>query len=168
MRLCWWFTKSCPPLVTLRTVTCQAPLSMEFSRQEYWSGLPFPSPETRFTHLSNSVNQSPCPGSERSQGAVSVVPREYFGSDPASQAPLHFPACRSSPSNSADKRPGEGKIKQQSCSEITLGKVLIQHHGAVKGDSATSAGDHQPGVGAPPIIHSPKRTGQEMAVRVFC
>ena len=24
------------------TVTCQAPLSMEFSRQEYWSGLPFP------------------------------------------------------------------------------------------------------------------------------
>ena len=22
-----------------------APLSMEFSRQEYWSGLPFPSPE---------------------------------------------------------------------------------------------------------------------------
>ena len=26
------------------TVTCQAPLSTEFSRQEYWSGLPFPSP----------------------------------------------------------------------------------------------------------------------------
>ena len=27
------------------TVTHQAPLSMEFSRQEYWSGLPFPSSE---------------------------------------------------------------------------------------------------------------------------
>ena len=26
------------------TVTHHAPLSMEFSRQEYWSGLPFPSP----------------------------------------------------------------------------------------------------------------------------
>ena len=25
-------------------VARQAPLSMEFSRQEYWSGLPFPSP----------------------------------------------------------------------------------------------------------------------------
>ena len=25
------------------TVTCQAPLSMGFFRQEYWSGLPFPS-----------------------------------------------------------------------------------------------------------------------------
>ena len=26
------------------TIARQAPLSMEFSRQEYWSGLPFPSP----------------------------------------------------------------------------------------------------------------------------
>ena len=26
------------------TVACQAPLSMECSRREYWSGLPFPSP----------------------------------------------------------------------------------------------------------------------------
>jgi len=26
------------------TVAYQAPLSMEFSRQEYWSWLPFPSP----------------------------------------------------------------------------------------------------------------------------
>ena len=30
--------------VTPRTVACQALLSMAFSRQEYWSGLPFPSP----------------------------------------------------------------------------------------------------------------------------
>ena len=27
------------------TITCKSPLSMEFSRQEYWSGLPFPSPK---------------------------------------------------------------------------------------------------------------------------
>ena len=26
------------------TVGCQAPLSMEFSRQDNWSGLPFPTP----------------------------------------------------------------------------------------------------------------------------
>ena len=26
------------------TVVCQAPLSMEFSSQEYWRGLPFPPP----------------------------------------------------------------------------------------------------------------------------
>ena len=30
--------------VTLWTIACQAPLSMGFSRQEYWSGLPFPPP----------------------------------------------------------------------------------------------------------------------------
>ena len=36
--------KSCPTLATPQTVACQAPRSMEFSRQEYWSGLPFPSP----------------------------------------------------------------------------------------------------------------------------
>ena len=29
---------------TLRTVALQGPLSMGFLRQEYWSGLPFPSP----------------------------------------------------------------------------------------------------------------------------
>ena len=66
--LCWVFTVTCgilvpcprtelgPLVVTVLslshiqlfatpwTVTCQAPLSMEFSRQESWSGLPFPSP----------------------------------------------------------------------------------------------------------------------------
>ena len=31
-------------LPTPQPVACQAPLSMGFSRQEYWSGLPFPSP----------------------------------------------------------------------------------------------------------------------------
>ena len=36
--------KSCPTLVISWTVVCQAPLSMGFSRQEYWSGLAFPSP----------------------------------------------------------------------------------------------------------------------------
>ena len=30
------------PSATPWTVACQAPLSVEFSRQEYWSGLPFP------------------------------------------------------------------------------------------------------------------------------
>ena len=30
--------------VTLQTIACQAPLSMGFPRQEYWSGLSFPPP----------------------------------------------------------------------------------------------------------------------------
>ena len=33
--------KSCLTLATLWTVACQAPLSMGFSRQEYWSGCNF-------------------------------------------------------------------------------------------------------------------------------
>ena len=37
-------TKSCPTLATPWIVVCQAPLSMRFSKQEYQSGLPFPSP----------------------------------------------------------------------------------------------------------------------------
>ena len=36
---------------TLWTVTCQAPLSMEFSRQEYWSGLPCLPQTNHFTSL---------------------------------------------------------------------------------------------------------------------
>ena len=36
--------KSCLTLAILWTVACQVPLSMEFSNQEYWSGLSCPSP----------------------------------------------------------------------------------------------------------------------------
>ena len=41
---CCWVTKLCPTLETPWTVARQAPLSMEFSRQEYWSRLSFPAP----------------------------------------------------------------------------------------------------------------------------
>ena len=38
-------THLCPTLCDpIDYIACQAPLSMEFSTQEYWSGLPFPSP----------------------------------------------------------------------------------------------------------------------------
>ena len=44
--MCVCESLSCVRLfATLWTIACQASLSMEFSRQEYWSGLPFPSPE---------------------------------------------------------------------------------------------------------------------------
>ena len=35
---------SCPTLCSSVTVALQAPLSMRFSRQEYWGGLPCPPP----------------------------------------------------------------------------------------------------------------------------
>ena len=48
------------------TVARQAPLSMEFSRQEYWSGLPFPPPEESSQH--------------RSQTHVSCIAGRFFAS----------------------------------------------------------------------------------------
>ena len=36
--------QSCPTLSDPWTAAFQAPLSMGFSRQEYWSGVPLPSP----------------------------------------------------------------------------------------------------------------------------
>ena len=42
--------KSFPTLATPWTIACQAPLSMGFSRQEYWSGLPFPPPAYSLYH----------------------------------------------------------------------------------------------------------------------
>ena len=47
--------------VTPRSAACQAPLSMDFSRQEYWSGLPFLSPYNFFkkhTYVTTSTNLS--------------------------------------------------------------------------------------------------------------
>ena len=38
------FAQSCPTLCSPMTAALQAPLSMGFSRQEYWSGWPFPAP----------------------------------------------------------------------------------------------------------------------------
>ena len=62
--------KSCLTLNTPWIVACQAPLSMGFSRQEYWSGLPFPSPRD----LSN-------PGIEPRSSALQVdsLPSELLG-----------------------------------------------------------------------------------------
>ena len=49
------------------TVDHQAPLSIEFSRQEYWSGLPCPPPGDR-----------PCPGTEAVSLMSPALPGELF------------------------------------------------------------------------------------------
>ena len=50
---------SCLTFVTPWTLACQAPLSMGFLRQEYCSGLPFPSPgdlpDPRIEHVSPAL-----------------------------------------------------------------------------------------------------------------
>ena len=57
--------KSCPALATPWIVAYQTALSRGFSRQEFWSGLPFPSPMTEIARskiLRNcqTVSQSGC------------------------------------------------------------------------------------------------------------
>ena len=61
---------SCLTLATLWTVACQAPLSIEFSWQEYCSGLPFPSPR-----------DLPNPGTEPGSAALQAdsLPSELPG-----------------------------------------------------------------------------------------
>ena len=47
---------------TTWTVACQAPLSVGFSRQEYWSGLPFP-----------PLGDLPDPGIEPTSPALAMI-----------------------------------------------------------------------------------------------
>ena len=50
-------TQSCPALCNTMAYSHQAPLSMEFFRQEYWTGSPFPSPGD----LTNTGIEPRCP-----------------------------------------------------------------------------------------------------------
>ena len=64
MLSCAWFCDS-------MTVACQAPLSMGFPRQEYWSGLPFP-----------PLGCLPNSGMEPSSPAFPALAGEVFTSEP--------------------------------------------------------------------------------------
>ena len=80
--------KSCLTLAPPWTVARQAPLSMGFSRQEYWSGLPFPSPGDlphRGTELRSPALQAGSLPTELQGGGGS--PRESCGPSPAPSHP---------------------------------------------------------------------------------
>ena len=71
--MCVLVTESCLSLCNPWTVAHQAPLSVEFSRQEYWSGLLFPSP-----------GDLPDPGIEP---ASPVLAGGFFTSEPPRKTP---------------------------------------------------------------------------------
>ena len=74
MHMCVLSHVSCVRLfATAWTVTCQAPLSMECSRQEYWSGLPCPTPGD----LPNS-----------DQNHVTCIASGFFTAEPPREAHL--------------------------------------------------------------------------------
>ena len=58
--------QSCPTLAAPWTAAYQAPPSMRFSRQEYWSGLPLPSPgETGGDRIMRGTVQQPSEKKEK-------------------------------------------------------------------------------------------------------
>ena len=59
-------------LVTSWTVTSQAPLSMRFPSQEYWSGLPFP-PPVILSILGVSLNSEPKEALESSKVTLECI-----------------------------------------------------------------------------------------------
>ena len=73
--------KLCLSLATPWTVDHQAPLPMGFSRQAYWSGLPFPSP-----------GDLPNPGIEPGSPALQAdsLPSEPPGNTALPRYPLYF------------------------------------------------------------------------------
>ena len=73
--------KSCLTLATPWTVTCWAPLFIGFSRQEYWNGLPFPSP-----------GDLPDPGIEPGSPALQAdsLPTELQGKPQVKQKYMFF------------------------------------------------------------------------------
>ena len=73
--------------IALWTVPRQAPLSMEFSRQEYWNGLPFPSP-----------GDLPDPGTEAASLMSPILAGGFFTSSTTWEARLPDPyrSCKHS------------------------------------------------------------------------
>ena len=63
-------------LLTPWTVACQAPRSLGFPRQEYWGGLPFPSP-----------GGLPSPGTEPASPALAG---EFFTMKPPGKPLMHL------------------------------------------------------------------------------
>ena len=61
------------------TVACQAPLFMEFSRQEYWSGLPFP-----------PAGNLPYPGIKRPSLASPILTGRFLTTAPPRKPAFNF------------------------------------------------------------------------------
>ena len=94
--MCWLYesksesevTQSYPTLATPWTVAYQAPLSMRFSRQEYWSGLPLLSPgdlpdpgiEPRSPALESDALTSEPPGKQFINNLHKSLSIKTFGS----------------------------------------------------------------------------------------
>ena len=66
--------QSCQILCDLWTVAHQAPLSVGFSRQEHWSGLPFPPPGDLPRRDQTCISYISCIGKRVQVGSLPVAP----------------------------------------------------------------------------------------------
>ena len=119
--------QSCPTFAIPWTIAYQAPPSMEFSRQEYWSRLPFPSP-----------GDLPDPG---------IKPRSpTLQADALPSEPPGKPAPSLSTGKCKVKRwdRGERRAKSMSRSPVPLPSECSHVRGEAQGGSEDREWPHQP------------------------
>ena len=83
--------KPCPTLAMPWTIARQAPLSMGFLKQEYWSGLPFPSPG----NLSDPGIKPTSPALQ----VVSYISGRFFTAEPPGKTKKNLITFLQSPSS---------------------------------------------------------------------
>ena len=85
------FVLSCVQLFSLPwTIAHQAPLSMEFSRQEYWNGLLFP-----------PLGDLPDPGTETTSSESPAMAGRFFTTEPPGKPDLSLLHRMSHPDHSS-------------------------------------------------------------------
>ena len=111
--------------VTLWTVSCQAPLFMGFPRQEYWSGLPFPT----------SVSL-PDPGIEPMSLTPPALASRFFTTSATWEALLYSPwSCKESDvterlnSNKLEKTPQNSMLPCLHCKGEMRAMKIVSNKG---------------------------------------
>ena len=94
-------------LATLWTVAHQAPLSVGLSRQEYWSGLPFP-------------GDLPDPGIESTSSASPALASRFFTNEPSGKPTAHVRGIR---------RGKDSAVMGQHQESVLPGRVQSEFHG---------------------------------------
>ena len=99
---CCSVTKWCTSLCEPWTVACQAPLSMRFSRQEYWSGLLFPTPGDLLD-----------PGSKPTSLAFPAMASVFFTTSPQEKPKLLLQEVLLGILDSVSKNPGLPSMRER-------------------------------------------------------
>ena len=118
--LCAKSLQSCPTLCNSMQWSLPAPLTMGFSRQEYWSGLPCPPP-----------GSLPNPGIEPASIVSPVLSGEFFTTNFPDGSDCKKPACNtgdlcSIPESGRSPGEGNGNSLQYSCQENPMDRGAWQ------------------------------------------